>query len=137
MCLIVICAIPLTLTRRTDVCNVLVIDDERMICDLLEQALSRINYSVDTANNALGGIAKFDKGAYDLVITDVRMPGVDGHTVVHHIRNSERESTPVIGLSGTPWLLQNGGFDDVLFKPFALKSLIEKVTALTKVQMAV
>ena len=115
--------------------SVLVIDDERMIRDLLKQALSRFDYTVDTAESAVGGIAKFDSGTYDLVITDVRMPGVDGRYVVHHIRSSKRDATPVIGLSGTPWLLENGGFDAVLDKPFVLQSLIEKVKNLAKVSV--
>jgi DNA-binding response OmpR family regulator len=77
-------------------------------------------------------MAEFDSGKYDLVITDVRMPGVDGHRVVHHIRHSGRKRTPVIGVSGTPWLLQNGDFDDVLHKPFTIQNLIEKVNVLTR-----
>ncbi len=113
---------------------VLVIDDERMICDMLEKALGRLDYVVDTAESASGGMLKFDQKLYDLVITDVRMPGVDGHSVVHHIRHSARDSTPVIGVSGTPWLLQNGKFDDVLYKPFSMNALIEKVTHLTKAE---
>ena len=112
--------------------SVLVIDDEGMIRDLLKQALSRLDFTVDTAESAVRGIAKFDSGTYDLVITDVRMPGVDGHHVVHHIRGSKRDATPVIGLSGTPWLLQNGGFDAVLDKPFILQSLLDKVKDLAK-----
>ena len=111
--------------------KVLVIDDERMIRELIQQALSRLDYKVDTVDNALGGIKKFEQGDYDLVITDVRMPGVDGHTVVRHIRQSSRCTTPIIGLSGTPWLLQNGDFDEVMHKPFTLHSLMEKVTTLT------
>ena len=111
--------------------KVLVIDDEQMIRQLLEQALSRFNLEVETAPDAEGGMAKFDRDLYDLVITDVRMPGVDGHRVVHHIRRSSRDQTPVIGLSGTPWLLQDGDFDDVLNKPFAISNLIEKVSGFT------
>ncbi len=111
-------------------CNVLVIDDEKMIRDLLKQALARINVQVQTAGDAEDGMAEFDRGIYDLVITDVRMPGVDGHRVVHHIRCSGRKQTPVIGLSGTPWLLHNGDFDDVLQKPFAIQNLLEKVKVL-------
>jgi len=111
--------------------NILVIDDEEMIRDMLKQALSRVDVAVETAGDAEGGMAKFDNGAYDLVITDVRMPGVDGHRVVHHIRGSKRHRTPVIGVSGTPWLLQSGDFDDVLQKPFAIRNLIEKVQCLT------
>lgn len=112
-------------------CNVLVIDDEQMIRDLLKQALNRADVQVQTAGDAEGGMAEFDRGRYDLVITDVRMPGVDGHRIVHHIRRSERNRTPVIGVSGTPWLLQNGDFDDVLHKPFTIQNLIEKVRVLT------
>jgi DNA-binding response OmpR family regulator len=110
--------------------SVLVIDDEQMIRDLVKQALSLVHFKVETADNAKGGMEKFDSGWYDLVITDVRMPGVDGHRVVHHIRHSKRQKTPVIGLSGTPWLLNNGDFDDVLPKPFAIRKLIEKATSL-------
>ena len=111
--------------------RVLVIDDEKMIRQLLEQALSLCHLEVETADDAEHGMAKFDSGRYDLVITDVRMPGEDGHKVVHHIRRSRQEKTPVIGLSGTPWLLQNGDFDDVLQKPFAISNLIEKIRHLT------
>lgn len=110
--------------------SVLVIDDEQMIRDLVKQALSLVDFKVETADNAKGGMEKFDSGWYDLVITDVRMPGVDGHRVVHHIRHSKRQKTPVIGLSGTPWLLNNGDFDDVLPKPFAIRKLIEKANSL-------
>jgi DNA-binding response OmpR family regulator len=110
--------------------NVLVIDDEQLIRDLLTQALRLVDFRVVTADNAKGGMAEFDSGLYDLVITDVQMPGVDGHGVVHHIRHSQRQKTPVIGLSGTPWLLNGGDFDDVLSKPFAIHSLIEKAKSL-------
>jgi DNA-binding response OmpR family regulator len=112
--------------------NVLVIDDEEMVRDLLKQALSRLDVSVETADDAKNGMAKFDDGVYDLVITDVRMPGVDGHHIVHHIRRSKRHRTPVIGVSGTPWLLKDGDFDDVLQKPFAIQNLLEKVNCLTQ-----
>ncbi len=111
--------------------NVLVIDDEKMIRELMTQVLRRADVAVETADDAEGGMAKFDRGAFDLVITDVRMPGVDGHRVVHHIRRSKRHDTPIIGVSGTPWLLNNGDFDDVLHKPFAIQNLLEKVHGLT------
>jgi DNA-binding response OmpR family regulator len=101
-----------------------------MIRNLLEHALSSVDFQVETADNAKGGMTKFDSERYDLVITDVQMPGVDGHYVVNHIRCSDRQKTPVIGVSGTPWLLNDGGFDDVLHKPFAIQSLIEKAKSL-------
>jgi CheY-like chemotaxis protein len=84
-------------------CKVLVIDDERMIRQLVEEVLQRMNYSVETAEDGRRGIDLFDSGRFDLVITDVCMPETDGNRVVHHIRNSSRKHTPVIGMSGTPW----------------------------------
>jgi len=110
--------------------RVLVIDDESGFRNVVKHALSSIDFSVETAADAECGMEKFDHGIFDLVITDMRMPGADGHAVVSHIRQSSRKSTPVIGVSGTPWLLAEGDFDVVLEKPFSLKSLIEKAQSL-------
>jgi DNA-binding response OmpR family regulator len=118
------------------VCSVLVIDDEQMIRELLQKALSRVNFTVETAEDGARGISKFDSGEFDLVITDVRMPGADGHEVVQHIRGSKRQTTPVIGVSGTPWLVKEGEFDDVLCKPFSIHALIERAQALTNYPLA-
>ncbi len=112
-------------------CKVLVIDDERMILSLVEQVLQRMNYSVETAQNGRKGIDKFDTGSYDLVITDVCMPETDGNGVLDHIRNSPRNRTPVIGMSGTPWKLANHMFDQVLSKPFEVDRLMETAKTLT------
>jgi DNA-binding response OmpR family regulator len=112
-------------------CNVLVIDDEQMILSLVEQVLNRMNFSVETAESGRMGIDKFDAGNYDLVITDISMPDTDGTRVVHHIRNSSRNRTPVIGMSGTPWKLANHMFDRVLPKPFPIGNLMETAKSLT------
>lgn len=111
--------------------KVLVIDDERMIRMLLEQVLHRIDYAVETAENGSVGIDKFDSGRFDLVITDVCMPETDGNRVLDHIRNSCRSQTPVIGMSGTPWKLNNHAFDHVLPKPFEINRLVETARMLT------
>jgi len=111
--------------------HVLVIDDEKSISCMLSHALTKYGYFVETAAGGQEGIEKFDQGLVDLVITDVRMPGVDGNHVARHIRNSPRKTTPIIGISGTPWFLKNGDFDIVLSKPFSIKPLIDTVECLT------
>ena len=111
--------------------NILVIDDEKSISEILCHALIRFGFRVDTASNGKEGIAKFDKDPFDLVITDICMSGLDGIGVVQHIRNSLRGSTPVIGISGTPRLLQNGDFDAILPKPFSIMKLADTVKDLT------
>jgi CheY-like chemotaxis protein len=107
--------------------NILVIDDEKAIGMLLTQALSKLGWHVETALDGLEGIKKFDESNYDMVITDIRMPGMDGNGVIKHIRKSQKRLTPVVGLSGTPWLLENKDFDAVLSKPTSIKTLIDTV----------
>ena len=110
--------------------TILVIDDEKGILQLIRQALTRHGHKVETAVDGQEGIEKFDDGNFDIVITDIRMPGVDGNGVVKHIRNSNRQSIPVIAISGTPWQLEDKNFDMVLPKPFPLKMLVDSIRSL-------
>jgi CheY-like chemotaxis protein len=113
--------------------TILVIDDEKGILQLMHQALTKYGHHVETADDGQEGIRKFDDGCFDIVITDIRMPVIDGNAVVAHIRKSENQSIPVIAISGTPWLLQAKDFDMVLPKPFLLKQLIESIRSLAPV----
>ena len=106
---------------------ILVIDDEKGISDLIREALITFGHSVETACSGKEGIDKFNRARFDVVITDICMPGIDGRGVVEHIRRTGHKPTPVIGMSGTPWLLEQIDFDMVLPKPFTLKSLIESI----------
>ena len=110
--------------------TILVIDDEKGILQLMHQALTKYGHNVETADDGQEGIRKFDGGSFDIVITDIRMPGIDGNGVVKHIRNSKNQSIPVIAISGTPWLKETDDFDMVLAKPFPVKQLIESIRSL-------
>jgi CheY-like chemotaxis protein len=111
--------------------TILVIDDEKGITTLIEETLRIFGHRVEVARDGQEGIRKFDRNRYDLVITDIRMPGLDGNGVARHIRGSDKRSTPIIGMSGTPWLLENSDFDMVLAKPFPLARLIESLQSFT------
>ena len=114
-------------------CTILVIDDEKGILHVIKETLTRFGHNVEIAIDGIEGIQKFDDGSYDMVITDLCMPRLDGKGVVRHIRNSCRNSIPVLGISGTPWQTQDSGFDAVLSKPFPLLDLVESVKKLTKI----
>jgi len=114
-------------------CTILVIDDEKGIVRVIQEALTRFGHNVEIAFNGIEGIQKFNDGSYDMVITDLRMPGLDGKGVVQHIRKSRQNSVPIIGISGTPWQTQDSGFDAVLSKPFPLQDLVESVKKLTTI----
>lgn len=110
--------------------TILVIDDEKGILQIIQQVLTTLGHNVETAADGREGIQKFDDGSFDVVITDIRMPGVDGNGVAEHIRRSTRQSIPVIGISGTPWLTETSHFDLVLPKPFALQDLVKTIHSL-------
>ena len=114
-------------------CTILVIDDEKGILRVIQEALTRSGHDVEIAIDGIEGIEKFDHGSYDMVITDLRMPGLDGKGVVQHIRSSPQNSIPIIGISGTPWQIQDSDFDAVLSKPFPLQDLVESVKKLTTI----
>ena len=116
-------------------CTILVIDDEKGILSVIREALTRYGHDVETALDGIEGIQKFDDGRYDIVITDLRMPGLDGKGVVEHIRASCNNNIPIIGISGTPWQIQDSGFDAVLSKPFPLLDLVESVQKLISIPL--
>jgi CheY-like chemotaxis protein len=113
--------------------TILVIDDEKGILQLMHETLTTYGHKVETADDGLEGIRKFDDGCFDIVITDIRMPVIDGNGVAAHIRKSEKQCIPVIGISGTPWLLDADNFDMVLSKPFALNQLLKSIRWLLSV----
>ncbi len=111
--------------------KILVIDDEEQIVLVLTMALSKYGFNVEIAANGVEGIKKFDEGCFDLIITDICMPCLGGNDVAKYVRNSQKHFTPVIGISGTPWLLENDCFDAVFTKPFSIADLVEAVSSLT------
>ncbi len=116
--------------------TILVIDDEKGILQIIRQTLTKFGHKVETADNGNEGIRKFDGGSYDIVITDIRMPGVDGNGVVRHIRQSDRKAVPVIAISGTPWMQDADHFDLVLQKPFPLRDLVDSIRILAPANAA-
>lgn len=107
--------------------NILIVDDEQIVSNVLQKILSRFGYHAEIAPGGRAGIQMFDTGLFDLVITDIRMAGIDGYDVARHVRNSDRPFTPIIGISGTPWLLESDEFDRVIPKPFGIQILIDAV----------
>ncbi len=79
--------------------RVLVIEDEAMIRRLIRQSLEQSGYHVDEAANGRVGLQALHAAAYDLVITDIVMPEMDGLEVVSIVKRQWPE-TPVIVMSG-------------------------------------
>ena len=67
--------------------RLLVIDDSREMLDCLENCLNLLGYSVETALGGEKGIAKIESESFDLVLTDLKMPRVDGMEVIRRTRS--------------------------------------------------
>ena len=75
--------------------NVLVCDDERSICEMLDIALRREGHRVETVQSGQAAKNKIDGALYDLIITDIKMPNIDGIEVLRHAHRVSPDS-PVI-----------------------------------------
>ncbi len=113
--------------------KVLIIDDEKMILEMLSQRLRRSGFFVDVAENAEDGISKIITNSYDLVITDIRMPGMSGDNVLKYVKNHAERPIPIIAMSGTPWLFENSSFDAVIVKPFSKEELLKVMSQFVRI----
>ena len=107
--------------------NILIIDDEKAILRLLKTILAKKKHNIDTAINGEEGLKKIRYNSYDFILTDIKMPGISGKEIVIEIKKITGDIIPVIGMSGTPWLLDDGLFDAVLIKPFTQQALFTTI----------
>jgi YesN/AraC family two-component response regulator len=107
--------------------RILVVDDERMYCALLEQTLAAEGYAVDTADNGRQALARFAERDYDIVLTDLQMPDVNGIEVLKAAK-ARRPATIGIIVTGfasldTALAAIKDGVYDYITKPFQLEEI--------------
>ena len=76
--------------------NILICDDERSICEMLDISLRREGYKVETVNSGEAGKKKLDSALFDIVITDIKMPNIDGIEVLRHAHKVSPESAVIL-----------------------------------------
>jgi CheY-like chemotaxis protein len=76
--------------------KLLIVDDEENIRMLFKEELEDEGYEVDTAANGYEALAKFKNGTYDLIILDIKMPGMDGIQVLNEIKNMNKDQPVVL-----------------------------------------
>ncbi|MBE6022955.1 MAG: response regulator transcription factor [Cellulosilyticum sp.] len=115
--------------------NILVVDDEKMIRELIKRYAHFEGHEVIEACNGMEAVEKCRTETYDLIIMDVMMPELDGFSACKEIRKFS--DTPVIMLSarGEEYDRIHGfeiGVDDYVIKPFSPKELMMRVQAIMK-----
>ena len=115
--------------------RILVVEDDTRTGEYLKKGLGESGYSVDWAQHGADGLHMALEQAYDLIILDAMLPGVDGWEIMQAVRR--RHDTPVIFLSARDHLddrirgLELGA-DDYLVKPFSFTELILRVRTLLR-----
>lgn len=110
--------------------RILIVDDDDVIRDTLFELLS-LDHSCEMANTAEGALAKLEAESFDVVLTDISMPGLNGMELLKRVLQ-QYPGTPVIMISGlgdqdqAQSLLKLGAFD-YLLKPFRLEVVEESV----------
>jgi CheY-like chemotaxis protein len=108
--------------------SILIIDDDEQIGMSLSQVLSDHDYQVQYAPNGKEGIKLFNSPCkFDLVITDIRMPEMDGNEVARYLKASNEIKTPIVAITGYSHETNTRLFDFILMKPFSLNTFVKSV----------
>jgi len=115
--------------------HLLVIEDERALCETIVRSLRRAAYSVDYCCDGEEALELLEIERYDLVLLDLNLPGKDGMTVLRTLRQKDRE-TKVLILSARSEVEDkveglDAGANDYLAKPFHLAELEARIRSLT------
>ena len=115
--------------------RILVVEDERALCETIVRSLRRLAYSVDPCYDGDTAIDLLGSERYDLVLLDLNLPGADGMTVLRALRQTDRE-TRVLILSARSEVADkveglDAGANDYLAKPFHLEELEARIRSLT------
>jgi DNA-binding response OmpR family regulator len=116
--------------------HILVIDDEEVIHQSLSRILGRQGHRVDGALRAQEGLDKLTAGSYDMIITDLMMPGMDGLELLHKLQEMQL-SLPVLMITGYPTIrtamqAMRLGAVDYLAKPFRRQELLGPVNRMLR-----
>ena len=116
--------------------KILVIEDERDLNRIITKHLKKNNYSVDSCFDGQEALDFISYSEYDLIITDIMMPNVDGYEFIDKLR-ANKNNTPVIMLTAKDTLEDkivglDSGADDYIVKPFEFDELLARIRVLMR-----
>ena len=109
--------------------KILIVDDEKAICDLIDMNLSAAGYSCKAVQDGLEAIDMIEQEQFDLILLDIMLPGADGYDIMEYIRPLK---IPVIFITAKHEVKDRVkglklGAEDYLVKPFDVVELVARV----------
>ena len=116
--------------------RLLIVEDEKQICDMVAKSLYGVGYEVDTCYDGEEALECILTEDYDLIVLDLNLPGMDGMEILRELRR-KNEETKVIILSARGQIADkveglDSGANDYMEKPFHLQELEARVRSLTR-----
>jgi CheY-like chemotaxis protein len=116
--------------------KILVVEDDVFTIESLKTVIQELNYEVDVANNGLIAVEKISENEYNLIITDIMMPVMDGMQLLNRMKDV-CEDIPVIVLTAydnveNTLTAYQFGVVEVLNKPFDISELILLINEILK-----
>ena len=110
--------------------RILIVEDEERIARFVELELRHEGYEVDKAADGREGLQRMESGAYDLVLLDIMLPGLNGLEVLRRARRTV--DTPVIMLTARDTVMDkvtglDMGAEDYMTKPFEIEELLARI----------
>lgn len=115
--------------------KILIVDDDKNICDLLRLYLEKDGYSVLLSHDGEEAVVKFNALKPDMVLLDIMLPGMDDWQVCREIR--KKSNVPIIMITAKGETIDKViglelGADDYIVKPFDAKEVIARINAVTR-----
>lgn len=119
--------------------TLLLVEDNRDIAEAIVEFLELRGHAVDYAGDGVTGLHLAVTNAYDAIILDVMLPGMDGIAVCRKLREEARRDTPILMLTARDTLEDKvagleAGADDYVVKPFEMRELEARIRALQRRQ---
>ena len=108
--------------------EILVVDDDVTLCELLVDTLEAIGYRATAAKDGIEALQKLKESKYDLMISDIKMPGIDGIALLKKVRRNYPD-LPVLFITGvaSPEIIGRASPDGFLAKPFRISHIEELI----------